>query len=111
MPEGATFAMNDALTILRQRGLRARQIRLSGGGARGAFWRRLQADIYGASCVTVRTEEGPAYGTAILAAVGTGAYESVPQACDAIVKVTRTIRPRAKAKRAYAALYAQYRRL
>jgi len=105
--EGATFAMNDALTILRQRGLRARQVSLSGGGARSAFWRRLQADIYGASCVTVRTEEGPAYG----AAVGTGAYESVPQACDAIVKVTRTIRPRAKAKRAYAALYAQHRRL
>jgi len=109
--EGATFAMNDALTILRQRGLKARQIRLSGGGARSAFWRQLQADIYGASCVTVRTEEGPAYGAAILAAVGTGAYESVPQACDAIVRTTRTIKPNPKARRAYAALYEQYRRL
>ena len=108
--EGATFAMNDALTILRARGLKARQVRLSGGGAHSAFWRQMQADIYGSTCATVRTEEGPAYGVAILAAVGTGAYSSVPQACEAIVKVTRTIKPKAAARRAYAGLYKQYTR-
>ncbi len=109
--EGATYAMNDAVTILRQRGIRPREIRLSGGGARSALWRQMQADIYGATCVTVRTEEGPAYGAAILAAVGTGAFASVPEACEAIVKVTRTIKPQAAAKRAYARGYEQYRRL
>ncbi|KPK83384.1 MAG: xylulose kinase [Phycisphaerae bacterium SM23_33] len=109
--EGATFAMNDALTILRQRGLRPRQIRLSGGGARSRLWRQMQADIYGSPCATVRTEEGPAYGVAILAAVGTGAYKSVPEACDAIVKVTRTIQPNPAARKAYARYYRQYRRL
>ena len=109
--EGATFGMNDVLTILRDRGVKATQIRLSGGGARSAFWRQMQADIYGSTCVTVRTEEGPAYGVAILAAVGTGAYKSVPVACREIVKVTRTIKPVAGNKRAYAKSYAQYRRL
>ena len=109
--EGATFGMNDVVTILRARGLRPREIRLSGGGARSRFWRQMQADIYGCRCATVRTEEGPAYGVAILAAVGTGAYKSVPAACDAIVKTTRTIQPAPVARRAYARHYAQYRRL
>ena len=109
--EGATFAMNDALTIFRQRGIRPREIRLSGGGARSGFWRQMQADIYGATCTTVRTEEGPAYGAAILAAVGTGEYASVRQACRAIIKVTRTIRPKPAARRAYQRYYRQYQRL
>jgi len=109
--EGATFGMNDVLTILRIRGLRPREIRLSGGGARSRFWRQLQADIYGNTCATVRTEEGPAYGVAILAAVGTGEYGNVPEACRAIIKTTRTIRPKPAAKKLYAKHYEQYRRL
>ncbi len=109
--EGATFAMNDAVSILRQRGIRPREIRLSGGGARSGFWRQMQADVYGSTCTTVRTEEGPAYGVAILAAVGTGAYKTVPEACAAIIRTTRTIRPRPAGRRRYARLYRQYRRL
>ncbi len=109
--EGATFAMNDALTVFRQRGVAPREIRLSGGGARSAFWRQLQADIYGSTCTTVSTEEGPAYGAAILASVGAGAYKSVPAACRAIVSTNRTIRPDAAAKKAYARYYEEYRRL
>ena len=109
--EGATFAMNDVVSIFRERGIQPRQIRLSGGGARSAMWRQMQADVYGNTCATVRTEEGPAYGVAILAAVGTGRYRSVRQACDAIIKVTRTIKPNAAAKRKYRKYYAQYVRL
>ncbi len=109
--EGVTFAMNDALTILRDHGVKPRQIRLSGGGARSALWRQMQADIYGSTCVTVRTEEGPAYGAAILAAVGVGGYASVRQACKAVVKTMRTIKPDPAARRAYARYYRQYRRL
>ncbi|HET6429649.1 MAG TPA: xylulokinase [Phycisphaerae bacterium] len=109
--EGATFAMNDAVTILRGRGLKIRQIRLSGGGARSAFWRQLQADVYGTTCATINAEEGPAYGVALLAAVGTGRYKDIREACKAAIKITRTIKPDAKAKRLYARYYEQYRRL
>jgi xylulokinase len=110
--EGATFAMNDAVCILRdERGLPIRQIRLSGGGARSAFWRQLQADIYGTTCVTINAEEGPAYGVALLAAVGTGRYKDVREACKAAISVTRTIKPNARMKQLYARHYAEYRRL
>ena len=109
--EGATFAMNDVVTILRGRGLKIRQVRLSGGGARSEFWRQLQADVYRATCVTINAEEGPAYGAALLAGVGAGAFKNVGEACRAGITVTRTIRPQAKVARRYADLYAQYRRL
>jgi xylulokinase len=106
--EGATFAMNDALSILRGRGLRIRQVRLSGGGARSAFWRQLQADIYGATCATINAEEGPAYGAALLAAVGAGRWPSVVAACREAIRVTRTIKPQPVDKRLYRAYYGRY---
>lgn len=110
--EGATFAMNDVVSILRdEQRLKIRQIRLSGGGARSRFWRQLQADIYGTSCATINAEEGPAYGAALLAATGTGAFKNIREACKACIKVTRTIKPDAKGKRVYKKLHAQYVRL
>ncbi|HUS47630.1 MAG TPA: xylulokinase [Phycisphaerae bacterium] len=109
--EGATFAMNDVVQLLNGLGLRIKQIRLSGGGARSSFWRQLQADIYGATCVTINAEEGAAYGVALLAAAGTGRFKDIREACKAGIKVVRTIRPKAKARKQYAALYQQYRRL
>jgi xylulokinase len=109
--EGATFAMNDAVQLLKDRGLKMSQIRLSGGGARSDFWRQLQANIYGTTCATINSEEGPAYGGALLAATGCGEFSSIKQACDSAIKVTRTIKPTAAGKKLYAKLYAQYVKL
>jgi xylulokinase len=109
--EGATFAMNDAVQLLKGLGLDITQIRLSGGGARSAFWRQLQADIYGTTCVTINAEEGAAYGVALLAAAGTGRFKDIREACQAGIKVTRTMKPKAASQKRYAALYRQYRRL
>jgi xylulokinase len=71
----------------------------------------MQADIYGTTCATINAEEGPAYGVALLAAVGTGRFKDIREACRAAIKVTRTIKPKPKAKSFYAKLYPQYRRL
>ena len=109
--EGATFAMNDVVTTLGEAGQTIRTIRLSGGGARSEFWRQLQADIYAKTCETINAEEGPAYGVALLAAVGAGEYASIKQACQATIDVTRTIKPEAKARKLYQAYYRQYRQL
>jgi xylulokinase len=103
--------MNDALTAFKERNVAVKEIRLSGGGARSEFWRQLQADIYGATCTTINAEEGPAYGVALLAAVGTGRFKDVRQACKAAISVTRTVKPQAKLKALYEKHYAQYQRL
>lgn len=109
--EGATFAMKDALSLFVDRGLKIRQVRLSGGGAVSPFWRRLQADVYGVTCTTINVDQGPAYGAALLAAVGTGRFKNVREACRAGIRIRRTLKPNAKAVRLYAKLYAEYRRL
>lgn len=109
--EGATYAMRDSLEIIREMQVPVKEVRLSGGGARSKFWRQLQADIYGVKSVTTNSFEGPAYGVALLAAVGTGAYSSIVEACQETIKVDKTITPNAKTKRTYDAAYPLYQKL
>src|SRR5512140_3475401 len=91
--EGVTFGMRDALEIMREMSIPISQVRASGGGARSAFWRQLQADIYQAPIVLTNASEGPAYGVALLAGVGTGCFGSVEEACKASIRQTAKISP------------------
>lgn len=109
--EGATYAMRDSLEIIDGLNIPIREIRLSGGGARSAFWKQLQADIYGRKVVVTGAEEGPAFGVALLAAVGTGAYKNVEEACTATIRVVESTAPNAAAKKAYNAAYPLYGQL
>jgi xylulokinase len=109
--EGATYAMRDSLEIIRELHVPVQEVRLSGGGARSRFWRQMQADIYGAKTVTTNSEEGPAYGVALLAAVGTGAYKSIVEACQATIKVENSTGPNTRSRRVYDASYPLYQKL
>lgn len=109
--EGATYAMKDSLELIKGLGVPVQQIRVSGGGARSAFWRQMQADIYGQSVVTINAEEGPAYGVALLAAAGTGFFNSVEEACTAAIKVVSETKPDSKASATYAKAYPLYGKL
>jgi xylulokinase len=109
--EGATFAMRDSLELIREMGASITQVRLSGGGGRNPLWRQIQADIYGQDVHTINATEGPAFGVALLAQVGTGGFSSVPEACDATIKVVETTSVDPKAKVYYDRAYAIYRQL
>jgi xylulokinase len=84
--EGVTFGMRDMLQIMKQMGVPVTQVRGSGGGARSEFWRQMQADIYQSPLVITNAAEGPAYGVALLAGVGTGVWSSVEQACKSSIR-------------------------
>src|SRR5215468_8396227 len=86
-------------------------IRLGGGGARSDLWRQIQADVYAHEVEVLAAEEGAAYGAALLAGVGAKFWNSVEEACDAVVKVQHRIKPQAKAVSALAKQYESYRRL
>ena len=88
-----------------------KEIRLSGGGARSQFWKQLQADIYGQQVVTINASEGPAYGVALLAAAGTGAYKDVVEACNATISVVTKTPNKAAATKTYNAAYPVYQQL
>jgi len=109
--EGVTYGMADALRIMEGMGVAIDTVRLSGGGAKSGFWRQLQADIYGKTSAVINADEGPAYGVAILAGVGTGVWPDVPTACETMIRDTATYTPDPALADFYAAHHAQYQKL
>jgi xylulokinase len=91
--EGVAFSLRDTFEIFREMNVPVNEIKLGGGGARSALWRQIQADVYGRPVKTVEAEEGAAYGAALLAGVGVGAWPSVDAACDSVVRVRAETEP------------------
>jgi xylulokinase len=91
--EGATFGMKDCLDRLVSLGVSVKSVRVTGGGAKSDFWMQLLADVFGAECVRVEGDEGPAFGAALLAGVAAGIWPSVEAACAATVKLGRAFQP------------------
>lgn len=85
--EGVAYSLRDSLAILAEMKVPVKQIRASGGGAKSPLWRQIQADVFGQEVVTINAEQGPAYGVALLAAVGAGAYKDIQEACAANIRV------------------------
>jgi xylulokinase len=109
--EGATYAMRDSLELIREMGVEIREIRVSGGGSRNPIWKQIQADIYGQDVHTINASEGPAFGVALLAQVGTGAFASVPEACDATIRLVERTAVDPAAHAFYDRGYAIFRQL
>ncbi len=108
--EGVIFGLRDALELARELGINVSSVRVSGGGARSAFWRQMMADVFRAQVVTVNVTQGAAYGAAILAAVGVGAYPTVQRACASIVCEGEATTPGEDAS-VYEQFYPRYRAL
>jgi xylulokinase len=109
--EGVVYSLRDGLDIMRGLNVPIEQIRATGGGARSALWRQMQADIYGAEVVTLSAEEGPAYGAALLAGVGTGLFASVADAVDQCVSIAGRTPPDPTTQPRYEKAYVIYREL
>lgn len=109
--EGVSYAMRDSLAIIEACGVPVKQIRGSGGGSRSPEWRQIQANVFGQKLVTINAEEGPAYGVALLAAVGAGAFKNIQEACAATIKVVKQTPVQAAAKKHYDAGFPIYQAL
>ncbi len=109
--EGVSYAMRDSLAIIQELGVPVRQIRASGGGSKSPLWRQIQADVFGQKVVTINAEEGPAYGVALLAAVGAGAFKNVEEACSATIRVVKDTPPNKAAKKHHDAAFPIYQDL
>lgn len=93
------FAAN--LDLLRGRGVEVRTIRATGGGSRNTWWLQLMADVTGTPIEVVAQDEPAAFGAAILAGVGVGAYASVSSAVTGLVRVSRRFEPDGDRGRSY----------
>ena len=92
--EGVAYSLRDSFMLFAELGIPVECIRLGGGGARGPLWRQIQADVYGRPVELLAAEEGGAYGAALLAGTGVGAWASVDAACEQSIHVAETIQPR-----------------
>jgi xylulokinase len=109
--EGVAYALNDTFQIFEEIGVPITQVRASGGGAKSPVWRQIHADVTGHPHVTLSVDEGPALGAALLAAVGTGAYATVAEACHAAIQTVAETQPNAEAHAAYQKYYDVYQAL
>ncbi len=86
-------------------------VRASGGGARSPFWRQILADVFSKPVARLTTQEGSAYGAALLAMVGTGEFATVPEACAATIREAERLLPRPTESAIYASGYETYQAL
>ena len=84
--ESVTCMLKSNLDYL---GLDVSEIRAMGGGANSPLWCQMKADMTGKRLVTLKNKETACLGSAILAGVGIGAFESVEKACEKI-ELSRT---------------------
>ena len=94
--EGVSYSQKDGLDIIEGLGVKVDSVRLSGGGARSGLWRQVFADVFGRRVTTLETEEGSAYGAALLALAGTGSYGSIGDICRAAIHVKSSLEPRSE---------------
>ena len=110
--EGVTYSLRDTFTLFAELGIPVRgRVRLGGGGARSALWRQMQADVYGHPVEILTAEEGGAFGAALLAGVGAGAWKDVDAACEMALHVAEHREPQAAARAVYEQGYAAYRKI
>lgn len=109
--EGVAFSQLECVDVFRENGVEIGDMMACGGGARNILWRQMLSDMYGCPVSTLKADEGPALGAAILAGVGTKIYSSVEQACDEIIKKNTVQQPNIESQKLYLNYYKLYKSL
>ena len=103
--EAVAFTLKDDLACI---GANCDEIRITGGGASSPLWAQIKADVTGIRLSTLMEKESACLGTAILAGVGCGVYDSVEKACQKIIRTKKTYVP---GDTDYTVPYRQYKKL
>ena len=106
--EGVGYSMRQCVDILRGMDVPLNNGLICGGGAKSPVWRQMLADLYGCTVSTVQGSESATLGAAILGGVGVGLYPSVPDACDACIRLKDGYAPIEANHKAYEPYYERY---
>lgn len=91
--EGVAFGLRDSFEVAKKLGIKIERSKISGGGAKSPLWKKIIANVLNLKIDVIDSEEGPALGGAILAAVGCGEYESVEAAAKEFIHIVDTVEP------------------
>ena len=109
--EGVAYGLRDSLELLRSLGVHADAGRVSGGGARSGLWLKIVASVLGLPLERTESEEGSAFGAALLAGVRAGVFANADEAVARCVRVRDRIEPDEDWVAAYEHGYERYRLL
>ena len=109
--EGVIFALRDSLEVARSLGIKIERTKICGGGAKSLLWKKMVANILNLKVEVIESEQGPALGGAILAAVGCGEYEDVESAVRQFVTVVETIEPEQELVEKYEERYQKFKQI
>ena len=109
--EGVAFAIRDSFEVAKSLGIQIERTKICGGGAKSPLWRRMIANVLNIKVDRIESEEGPAFGGAMLAAVACGVFSSVEEAAEKIVRVTETIEPEPELVEKYERQYQKFAKI
>lgn len=104
--EGVAFGLRDLFQLVESE-VRITDARVSGGGAASDVWLQILADVLDRPVQVADQPEAAALGAALLAATGSGAFDTVSEACSAAVRLGNTHEPSAQSD-SYAEMYSVY---
>ena len=109
--EGVTFGLRDSLEVAKSLGIKIERTKICGGGAKSPLWKKILANIMNLKVDVIESEEGPALGGAMLAAVGCGEYPDVETVAKKVVKVVDTVEPEPELVAKYEERYQKFRKI
>ena len=109
--EGVAYALRDSLEVARSLGIKIERTKICGGGAKSPLWKKMIANILNLKVDIIESEEGPALGAAVLAAVGCGEYANVEEAVNKLINIVETIEPEYELVEKYDKGYEKFRRI
>ena len=109
--EGVSYGLRDSLELLHELGVDARGGHVSGGGARSELWLRILASVLRLPVRRTATDEGSAYGAALLGGVAAGVFRDVHEAVATCVRLLDVIEPDPRWSAAYEHGYRRFRQL
>ena len=109
--EGVAFALRDSLEVAKSLGIDLKRTKICGGGAKSPLWKKIIANVLNLKVDVIESEEGPAMGGAMLAAVACGEYASVEEIAQKVVKIIDTVEPEPELVAKYEARYAQFKEI
>ena len=109
--EGVAFALRDSFEVAKSLGIRIERTKICGGGAKSPLWKKIIANIMNIKADVIESEEGPALGGAMLAAVGCGEYPDVETIAKKVVKVVDTVEPEPELVAKYEERYQKFRKI
>lgn len=106
--EGVAFSLFDCLQKEEALGVRAKEFRLIGGGAKSTLWRKVISDVFGRT-MHLPTESDASFGAALLGGVGIGVFKDLEEAVKQCVRIQETVDPDSSNHQVYGELFKCYK--